>query len=600
MKRINGKEEQNRIIHKLFLKSEVSWAFSDISKSIGPMVDLFFVSAFIGVNGVTVLGFVAPLFLFIELVGTMIANGARNKVSSMIGAGKLEESNRVFSDSLILTAGLTIVIGLIVGIFSSGLATLLGARDPEIAQMTSRYIIGFLFGYPFATLTRVLTPYLQIEGQYKRVNATALSTTIIDIVGDAIVVFVLKGGMLEIGLATAIGNIIPFFIGASYYMGKNKSASFSLKLKGFSPKLCLEMLKLGAPNGVTKGSCAIGGIVINNMLASLNMPYLVAATGVFNQIQNFLRASYLAPADTLLAFVPVFIGEEDKDSIKLSQKIAIVHSLIMTSIVAILLFFGNGIVANLFLKTDDPEAFRLASECIRICCFSIPLCTFFDNFNNYLMAVKKIRAANIFGFLCDFGVMVPVTYIMINLVGYRGAWIAKVLNLVIITLLIIIYILLNKEGDKFSDKMLLLPRDFGVTADDEISVVATTTKEIMHLSQIAILFAVEHEADEERARFYGLVTEELSIFLSEHGFKDGKPHSINARLVAKDEDLIIRMRDDCKLLNLREYYQMLSDNSGDTNGGVAKEALGLPIIFKASKEVQYTPTFGANNLIIRM
>ena len=150
-------------------------------------------------------------------------------------------------------------------------------------------------------------------------------------------------------------------------------------------------------------------------------------------------------------------------------------------------------------------------------------------------------------------------------------------------------------GKTFSDKMLLMPSDFGVTEEDEISVMATTTKEIMHLSQVAILFAVEHGSDEDRARLYGLVTEELSIFLSDHGFKDGKEHTINARLVAKNEDLIIRMRDDCKLLNLTDYYQLLSDKVDPNSGDI-----GLPIIFKASKEVKYTPTFGANNLIIRM
>lgn len=596
MKTINGKEAQNRIIRKLFLKSEISWSFSDVSKQIGPMIDLVFVSAFIGVNGVTVMGFVAPLFMFIELVGTMIANGARNKVSAMIGAGKIEESNRVFSDSLILTGGLTIAIGLLVGIFSSGLATVLGARDPEIATMTSQYILGFIIGYPFATLTRVITPYLQIEGQYNRVNVTAITTTLIDIVLDAVVVFVLKGGMLEIGLATSIGNIIPFFIGAAYFMGKKKSSNFHLVFKGFSPKLCGEMVKLGAPNGVSKGCCSIGGILINNMLAGLNMPYLVAAHGVFNQLQNFLRFTWLAPADTLLAFVPVFIGEEDKASIKMVQKLALLHAIIMTSIITVILFFGNGIIAGFFLKTDDPEAFRLASLCIRICCFSLPLCTIFDNFNNYLMAVKKIKAANIFGFLVQLGILVPVTYIMIKLVGYTGAWYGKILNLAIIAIIIIIYILCNKEGKTFSDKMLLLPSTFGVTADDEISVIATTTKEIMHLSQIAILFAVEHGSDEDRARLYGLVTEELSIFLSDHGFKDGKNHYINARLVAKDEDLIIRMRDDCKLLNLSDYYRLLGDKEADSSS----EDIGLSIIFKASKEVKYNPTFGANNLIIRM
>ena len=596
MKTITGRKAENRIIHKLFLRSEVSWALSDISKQIGPMVDLFFVGAFIGVNGVTVLGFVAPLLMMMELVGTMIANGTRNKASSLIGVGKFKEFNRVFSDSLILTGGSTIAIGLLLGIFSSVISTVLGARDPEISGMTSQYILGLIIGYPFATLTRVLTPYLQIEGQYKRVTLTAISTTVIDIILDALVVFVLKGGMFEIGLATSIGNIIPFFIGAAFFMGRKKSVDFHLSFQGFSPKLCKEIVKLGAPNGVSLACNSIGGMMINNMLVSLNMPYLVAVNGVFNQIQGFLLFTWLAPADTLLAFVPVFLGEEDRGSIKLVQKLALLHAFIMTSIVTVILYFGAESIATIFLKTDAPEAFRLACQCIRICCFALPFYTVFDNFNNYLMANKRIRTANILGFLNEIGILVPLDYLLIKLVGYTGAWYGKVFNMVLITLIIIIYILYNKEDKKFSDKMLLLPRTFGVNKDDEISVIATSTKEIMHLSQIAILFAVEHGADDERARLYGLITEELSIFLSNHGFKDGREHYINVRLVAKDDDFIIRMRDDCKLLNLNDYYQLFGDNIPFDKGG----DIGLPIIFKASKDVKYTSTFGANNLIVRM
>ncbi|MBR0234390.1 MAG: hypothetical protein IJQ47_10105, partial [Synergistaceae bacterium] len=83
-------------------------------------------------------------------------------------------------------------------------------------------------------------------------------------------------------------------------------------------------------------------------------------------------------------------------------------------------------------------------------------------------------------------------------------------------------------------------------------------------------------------------------FLAEHGFNDGKTHTINARLVAKNEDLIIRMRDDCKPLNLTEYYKFLN-----TPEEKEKEA-GLAIIMNMAKEVIYTPTFGANNLIIKI
>ena len=93
---------------------------------------------------------------------------------------------------------------------------------------------------------------------------------------------------------------------------------------------------------------------------------------------------------------------------------------------------------------------------------------------------------------------------------------------------------------------------------------------------------------------YGLITEELSVFLAEHGFKDGKEHHINARLVSKNDDLIIRTRDDCKPLNLQDYYQLIKDSQDKT------KEISLAIIFEMAKDVKYTSTFGANNLIIRV
>ncbi len=592
---INGTKAENKIIRRLFHKSEISWGVSDFSKAIGPMIDLVFVSQFIGVDGVTVLGFMSPLIMFFELLGSAVANGARNKVSSMIGAGKLNIANRVFSDSLIMGGGLSVIMSVLAFIFCSGLAFILGAREPAIAEMTKQYITGYLIGFPFYTLTRILTPFLQIEGQYKRVNTTSVMTTVIDIAADAAVVFVLHGGMFEIGLATSLGYIIPFFVSASYYAGRKNTSVFKLKLKGFSPKLCLEIFGLGAPMGVTKGSNAIAGLVINNLLTTFNMPYLVAAHGVFSQITVFVRAAWYAPADTLMAFAGVFVGEEDRDAIKLSYKISLVHSLIMTTLLTVLLYFNCDAVVTLFLKSDNPEALKLASQCIRISCLSLPFHTIVYNFNNYLMGIKRLRFACIYSFLIECGNLIPITLLMLRFIGYQGAWISKIANMIGLSLIAIIYVLRNKEADNFSDKMLLMPRDFGTTPENEIAVIASSAQEIEELSKIAVSFAMEHGADRKRAMNYGLITEELSLFLAEHGFKDGKEHHINMRLVAKDGDLIVRMRDDCKPLNLKDYYQTLIETPE-----IEDDEITLAIIFKKAKDIKYTATFGANNLIIRV
>ena len=431
-----------------------------------------------------------------------------------------------------------------------------------------------------------------MEGKYKRVNMTAMLTTIIDIAADAFVVFVLHGGMFEIAIATSLGYIIPFFIGAEFFMQKKHHSSFNFSLKGITSKICGEILRLGAPAGVIKGSSALGGVLINNMLTAFNTPYLVAAYGVFSQITVFVRSSWFAPSDTLNAFAGIFIGEEDKESLKETQKISLRHSLVYTSVVTVILFVFAEPLANMFLKSNDPEALRMAAECLRISCFSLPFHTIIYNLSNYLMAVKRIRFCNIYSFLIVCGSSVPVTFLMLNVIGYRGAWVSRVANMMLLSVIAVVYVYMNKSGKTYRDKMLLLPDSFGIQPEDEIAVSATSTEEIIDLSRLAVAFALEHGAERNKAMTFGLVTEELATVLKDHGFSDGKTHNINARLAAKNEELIIRMRDDCKPFNLTEYYKMVRED--------IEQGVGTAIIMKKAKDVQYTNTLGTNNLIVRL
>ena len=593
MEDLYGTKTNNKILNTLFRKAEISWALSDISKSIGPMIDLFFISQFIGINGVTVMGYVTPLIMLLGLIGTDIANGAKIKTAPFLGAGNLDGANRIFSNAVILGGLISLSTSLLITIFSDGVCFVLGVKDPDIFVMTRQYIYGYIIGFPFLTFTVVLSPYLELEGQYNRVTVSSFMMTFIDIAADAFVIFILHGGMFELGLATSLGYIISFFIEASFFFNKKNKSTFRVSW-GVDSKICLDMLKLGSPSGILKGSNALGGMIINNLLTSLHVPYLVAAYGVFAQITTYIRAAWSSSASNLLNFSGIFIGEEDRNSLKEVQKTALVHALINSSVAAVLFFIFAEPLSKIFMKSDDTAALIMATECIRVSCFSLPFRTIVDNFGMYLTAIKRIRFCNFYTFMLECGALVPITFLLLNIIGYKGAWFAKVIHILIMSLIAIFYIYMNKEAENFRDKMLLLPKSFGIPPENEISVIAHSEKEIADLSRVAIAFAMEHEADKKRARTFGLITEELGIFLAEHGFKDGKPHTINTRLVAKNEDLIIRMRDDCKSLNFTEYYKFIN-----TPEEKEKEP-GLEIIMHMAKEVIYTPTFGANNLIIKI
>ncbi len=592
MEKICGDKTDNKILRRLFLKAELSYTVSDLSKAIGPIIDLMFISLFIGTAGITVMGYVSPLVMLFELIGTDISSGARNKVSNLLGAGKIDEANRVFSASVILGGGLSLITVLAVGIFCSEVSFILGAREPQIFAMTKLFIFGYILGIPFFTMTRILTPYLQMEGQYRKVTIISIITTVIDVAADAFVIFVLHGGMFGIALATSLGYIIPFLIGAAFFLQKKNHSVFRISLRGITMKDCWEMIRRGAPAGVIKGSNAIGGMLINNMLTALHVQYLVAAYGVFSQVTVFVRFSWYAPADTLHAFSGIFIGEEDRHSLREVQKISLLHALTYTSAVTAAMFIFAVPLSEIFLKSHDPAALRMGAECIRIACWSLPFHAIVYNFNNYLMAVKRLRFCNIYSFMIECGNIVLITFLMLQIMGYHGAWVSKVITMMILSAIAAFYVYRNGEGKTYRDKMFLLPESFGFSPYYEIAISATSTGEIIDLSRVAVAFALEHGADMKRAKTFGLVTEELAILFTEHGFNDGKPHNINARLIAKGDDLIIRMRDDCKPFNLTEYYKIVRDD--------IEHCAGMAIIMNKSKDVQYTNTLGTNNLIVRL
>ncbi len=68
----------------------------------------------------------------------------------------------------------------------------------------------------------------------------------------------------------------------------------------------------------------------------------------------------------------------------------------------------------------------------------------------------------------------------------------------------------------------------------------------------------------------------------------------NRRIVHKEDELIIRMRDNCESFDPRKKYEQIyeSDNSNSN--------YGIRMIMAEANEVSYTTMFSLNNLLIRI
>ena len=77
--------------------------------------------------------------------------------------------------------------------------------------------------------------------------------------------------------------------------------------------------------------------------------------------------------------------------------------------------------ARVFLKSNDPQALDLCMECIKVAAFSIPFYSVVYNFNNYLMAVKRLRFDTFYSFLIECGNLVTMTFLLLQVVDLSGS-----------------------------------------------------------------------------------------------------------------------------------------------------------------------------------
>ena len=85
--------------------------------------------------------------------------------------------------------------------------------------------------------------------------------------------------------------------------------------------------------------------------------------------------------------------------------------------------------------------------------------------------------------------------------------------------------------------------------------------------------------------------EEMAGNIIRHGFQDNKPHCIDIRIVKKNEDLILRLRDDCFPFNPKTYRDMFFPED-------VTEHIGIRMVISLAKDVQYVNNMKTNNLTI--
>ena len=105
-----------------------------IFTSIYGVVDGFFVSNFVGKTSFAAVNFIMPFLMITGVMGFMFGTGGSALIAKIMGEGKKEKAQKIFSLLIMATIICGIVIGAISIIFLRPVAVFLGARGEMLEE----------------------------------------------------------------------------------------------------------------------------------------------------------------------------------------------------------------------------------------------------------------------------------------------------------------------------------------------------------------------------------------------------------------------------------------------------------------------------------
>ena len=555
--------------------------------SINSVIDGMMASNFIGPDAMAVTGLYMPVIKIIETVNAVLLGGSQILCGKFLGKNQIDRTRGVFTLDIFLISTVSVLITAFCFAAPGTLAVMLGA-DSKIKPELVRYILGISAGILPQMLGVQLTAFLQIEQQEKRTYTGMALMMITNISLDYIFIRILGWDMFGLGLATTLSYVIFFITLSSYYLTDKaviRIAGRLIKWKDIVP-----IVMIGIPGALVTFCLAIRGVTLNALLLRTSGNDGLSALAALNSFGYLLYAMTAGIAAATRLLVSVYIGEEDRTSLITVMKTALLKGVPIVCLIAAAVKALSHPITYLFYKDTASNVFYLTEWLFRIFPFSMPLSAICVVFINYYQCQSRMKIVNLLSASDGILGIGAASLILAPMYGTIGIWAAHVVNGIITTVIIVGYAFIkNGRFPKSVEDLLTLPDSFGVPEDRRIDISIHNAEEVTDTSEQIMEFCRRIGVDRKRSYYASLCMEEMAGNIVEHGFDDGKEHSADVRVVYKDDELVLRISDDCRAFDPKEKMALIDPDDVTKN-------IGLRMVHKLAKGMSYTNVLGLNIL----
>ena len=563
-----------------------------VINAVNGIVDSLYASNAIGKTAMSAIGLYGPLNHFLYAASIMFVSGSQILYGRYLARDR-KHINSIFTVDMILSLALSVLTSLVMvlGVLTNG-TRILVSTEPDL-QMLNRYMTGQAIGIPALVLGQQLFAFLSLENQTKRTMAASITCLVVNGILDHVFVVLIPMDTFGLGLSSSIASWIFFLIMALYYIAGKSEWKFSIRSCKWHD--APDIVKLGYAGALSRFVEMFRCIIVNFLVLQYVGSVGLSAFAASNSLLAVIWAVPFGMVAVARMLFAISIGEQDRRSLIDVMKIMLTKGmLVMLAIVAALVIFAEPLTM-LFYQDKTQEVYLMTVMGFRILPLCMPLAVVSLTFACYAQTSERKVLSIVLPIIDGAVGVVMFSFILIPLLKMNGLYISNVLNGVVCAAVIIAAAWIAIKKFPLSlEEVMAIPSRFGAGKDDRIDITVRSVDEVVNVSHKIIEFCNSKGIDERRAYFAGLCMEEMAGNVVTHGFtKDNRSHSVDIRVIYIGDQLTLRIRDNCKFFDPSEHTKVLSEDDEVKN-------IGIRLVYKISKEVDYQNLLGLNVLTIKM
>lgn len=393
------------------------------------MADTIMVSS-AGEAAVSGISLVDTLNILLINIFSALATGGAVVASQYLGK-KDAQSACMAAKQLVLTiALLSSVIMVIVLIFNTPLIRLIfGSIEADVMRNAQIYFYLSAVSYPFLAVYNAGAALFRSMNNSKISMFTSLIMNIVNISGNAILIFGFHLDVMGAGIATLASRILGAVIMVRLLHHQDNPIHItSLFRWEYHPQMVKNILHIGVPNGLENGMFQIGKILVQSLVASFGT-MAIAANAVAN---NFASIEVLPGSAIGLAMITIVgqcAGAGDYEQAKrYTIKLMAVTHIAMAALNGLVLLLVSPLIGFYSLTPDTAQLAQQLLIYHSICCIFIWPSSF--TLPNALRAANDVKYTMTISIISMWVFRIAMSYVLALGfgLGVLGVWIAMTID----------------------------------------------------------------------------------------------------------------------------------------------------------------------------